>query len=179
VCPFGCRQGFLNDYALFRHIQKSLCEDAEDLFGEIKICRQCNSTAPDIVGALNHLTDHHDIFVGNSPYICAPCAVVFLLENHSGNILHSLVSKIMRTPPLWSLLTYDFLYLHRVIFAPDEAKRGSIPHTVHMRNTMYKHCRRGSINIRSSLKNKSLRSSRCFSTVGECYLPLLRRSSYT
>jgi hypothetical protein len=31
ICPFGCNKGYLNDFALYRHIQKNLCEEAGSL----------------------------------------------------------------------------------------------------------------------------------------------------
>jgi hypothetical protein len=85
VCPFGCEEGFLNDYALHKHIQKQSCESAAKLLARIKNCSQCNGTSgrvPDIIGALDHLADDHPqlMSVAGSPYVCAPCGVGFPTE---------------------------------------------------------------------------------------------------
>lgn len=81
-CPFGCHKGFLNDFALHRHIQQKLCEEADKLFTDIKICQQCDDRSgktPDIIGALDHFEDdHHDLIsVNGSPYVCALCNIGF------------------------------------------------------------------------------------------------------
>ncbi|KAH0294107.1 hypothetical protein M436DRAFT_81786 [Aureobasidium namibiae CBS 147.97] len=72
-CPFGCHEGFFNDFALHRHIQKQLCEQADALLADIKKCKQCNDRSgmtPDIIGALNHLDDDHSdlLSISDSPY---------------------------------------------------------------------------------------------------------------
>ncbi|KAG9719835.1 hypothetical protein KCU73_g14689, partial [Aureobasidium melanogenum] len=80
VCPFGCQKGFLNDFALHRHIQQSSCEESNALSDDIKTCKQCNDTSfPDIIGALVHLADDHEDMTSRigSPYVCAPCDVGF------------------------------------------------------------------------------------------------------
>ncbi|KAH0332514.1 hypothetical protein KCU81_g10088, partial [Aureobasidium melanogenum] len=81
ICPFGCQKGFLNDFALHRHIQQSSCKESEDLSAEIKTCKQCNvgTKFPDIIGALDHLADDHDNLTSRigSPYVCVQCDVGF------------------------------------------------------------------------------------------------------
>jgi hypothetical protein len=80
VCPFDCEMGFLNDFALFHHIQKKSCEKAEKLLEKIKTCEQCNDgEVPDIIGALNHVeNDHpHLLLVNGSPYVYAIYAIGF------------------------------------------------------------------------------------------------------
>jgi hypothetical protein len=85
TCPFGREKGFLNDYALHKHMQKDVCEDGELLFEEIMKCRQCNYSSgrnPDIISALEHLADRHPelMSAAGSPYACAPCGVGFPTE---------------------------------------------------------------------------------------------------
>ena len=81
-CPFRCHEGFFHDFALHRHIQKQLCEQADALLADIKMCKQCNDRSgrtPDIIGALSHLDDDHPdlLSISGSPYACAMCNVRF------------------------------------------------------------------------------------------------------
>jgi hypothetical protein len=111
ICPFECHQEFLNDFALFRHIQKQSCEKAAKLFHEIKTCKQCNDHSPDIIGALDHLEDDHSdlLSVTGSPYVCTICNVGFptreLFRGHF--VLVSQVSTshiaIVKSHNIWSL----------------------------------------------------------------------------
>ena len=79
---FGCHQGFLNDFALFRHTQKHSCEKVDNLLERTKTCKQCVDTTPDIISTLNYLEDGHGhpLSVNGSPYVCAVCAIGFHTE---------------------------------------------------------------------------------------------------
>jgi hypothetical protein len=81
VCPFGCQKGFLNDFALHRHIQQSLCEESNALLAGLEARKQCNNgnNFPDIIGALNHFEDDHEDLMtrAGSRYVCDPCDIGF------------------------------------------------------------------------------------------------------
>ncbi|KEQ65647.1 uncharacterized protein M437DRAFT_81503 [Aureobasidium melanogenum CBS 110374] len=78
-CPFGCEKGYFNEFALHRHVQQRMCEEAEDLSGAIKNCSMCSATSPDALGALIYLEQSYDQVLAdaNSPLHCTPCNVNF------------------------------------------------------------------------------------------------------
>lgn len=80
-CPFGCQKGFLNDFALHRHIQESKCENIEDFSREIQSCKHCQTTFPDFIGALNHLEQAHSTLMAINAFRCSPCSLGFPTED--------------------------------------------------------------------------------------------------
>ncbi|KAG9602284.1 hypothetical protein KCU86_g2828, partial [Aureobasidium melanogenum] len=65
-CLFGCEKGFLNEFALHRHAQQSMCEETAHLSEAIKNCSLCSSTSPDVIGALDHLEQRHGHVLANT-----------------------------------------------------------------------------------------------------------------
>jgi len=53
-CPFGCHEGFFDDSALHRHIQKQLCEQANTLLADIKICKSATIDPEGLLISLVH-----------------------------------------------------------------------------------------------------------------------------
>jgi hypothetical protein len=77
-CLFGCDKGFLNDFALHRHIQASSCEESDKLVKGLLKCKTCNGTTfSDIIDALDHLEQSHTqlLTVAVSPYVCLTCDI--------------------------------------------------------------------------------------------------------
>lgn len=76
MCPFGCPEGFLNDFALYRHIQQSWCKESDTLIYDIKTRTQCDdgSFLPvDIMDVLDHIEDNHSALVARIRYVCEKC----------------------------------------------------------------------------------------------------------